>query len=603
MTKTTILIVEDEAIVAADLAGKLGQLGYEVAGIAERGVEAVELALRLKPDVVLMDIRLKGAMDGIEAAEAIRRKIDLPLIYLTAHSDSATLERAKFSQPFGYILKPFEERELSTTIEMALFKHQSDRQLRESEARLKAANEKLQLANEELQVANEEMQAQTEELQAQSEELQSQSEELQAQNRELSLLWKESKQTRDELRSAKEAAEAANRAKNQFLANMSHELRTPMAGILGMLDLALAGNLEEEQREFIETAHTSALSMVRILNDILDIIKIEKGAFSIVEKPFSVRKSLEHTINILLPVAKNKGLALHLTVDDNVPETLVGDHVRLGHVLTNLAGNAVKFTEKGKVEIRVTAGSPLGARREVTFAVSDTGIGIPVEKQGFLFKVFSQVDESHSRVYGGTGLGLAISKEIVERMGGAIGFTSEKGKGSTFSFSIPFAEAAEERDTVSAPWKTMSPGEVYPPAMATKPRLLVAEDDQTIIQVLGSMLKMAKYEVAFAENGRKAVEMWENGGYDLILMDIQMPLMNGYEATAAIREKESGRGRIPIIAMTAHAFREDEKRCLNAGMDAYISKPIDFMACLQLIRDNLKNGAVQPTKSGWNSDK
>jgi CheY-like chemotaxis protein len=286
----------------------------------------------------------------------------------------------------------------------------------------------------------------------------------------------------------------------------------------------------------------------------------------------------------------NKGLALHLTVDDNVPETLIGDHVRLGHVLTNLAGNAVKFTEKGKVEIRVTADSAtLNARRDITFTVRDTGIGIPEDKQGLLFKVFSQVDESHSRVYGGTGLGLAISKEIVERMGGTIGFTSEEGKGSTFSITIPFAEADAERDTGIALCETTSQGDAFRPEEVTKPRLLVAEDDQTIIQVLGTMLKMAKYEVAFAENGQKVVEMWENGQYDLILMDIQMPAMNGFEATAAIREKECSRdSHIPIIAMTAHAFKEDEKKCLDAGMDAYISKPIDFMACLQLIEDNLQ---------------
>ena len=403
----------------------------------------------------------------------------------------------------------------------------------------------------------------------------------------------ERKRAEEAQQQAKEAAEAATRTKSRFLANMSHELRTPMTGVLGMLDIVLLGPLEAEQREFIETARESGLSLVRILNDILDLTKIEKGKLAIEEKPLSLRKSLTNTINLLLPVAKSKGLDLNLTVADNVPETLVGDQTRINQVLTNLAGNAVKFTEKGKVKIRVTARDRIpDGKHAITFSVSDTGIGIPADKQEYIFQPFTQADESHTRSYGGTGLGLAIAKEIVERMGGTISFTSEEGTGSTFSFTIPFAEAEAERDESLSSGKTATAGDATQPEVMTKPRLLVAEDDQVTRKVLGTMLQMVKYETDFAENGQKVVEMWESGKYDLILMDVQMPLLNGFEATAAIRDKERNNGgHTPIVAMTAHALKEDEERCLAAGMDAYISKPIDLKECLQLIGETLKNAS------------
>jgi PAS domain S-box-containing protein len=402
------------------------------------------------------------------------------------------------------------------------------------------------------------------------------------------------KEAAEALRLEKKSSEAASRLKSQFLANMSHELRTPMTGVLGMLDIVLLGNLEAEQREFIEIAYSSARSLVRILNDILDMTKIEMGKLSIDEKIFSIRKCVENTCNILFPATKSKGLDIVCIVADDVPETLVGDQARLNQVLTNLAGNAVKFTEKGKVEMHVVAGnSRPDGKREITFTVTDTGIGIPDDKKERLFGVFSQVDESHSRSYGGTGLGLAISKELVERMGGTIFFTSNEGVGSTFSFTIPLGQARLENNTLPAA-EPVSP-ETAIPDLEVKgiPCILLAEDDSITRQVILQMLKQTKYNVDIAEDGLKAVEMWEKGEYDLVLMDVQMPRLNGFEATSAIREKERVHGgHTPIVAMTAHARKEDEERCLAAGMDGYISKPIDFQNCLQVIGDIIRQTAT-----------
>jgi PAS domain S-box-containing protein len=398
------------------------------------------------------------------------------------------------------------------------------------------------------------------------------------------------KEADEALRLEKEIAKSTAQAKNQFFINMSHELRTPMTGILGMLQLTLEEELAPVLRDYLEMTLSSANSLLRIINDILDMAKFEAGKLIIEEKPFSLQECITQAVDIITPEVRRKRLDFAVAVAEEVPVTVVGDNMRIRQVLLNIIGNAVKFTEGGKVVVRVTAGRPTGdGKRELTFTVTDTGIGIPDDKKDILFRAFSQIDASLNRGYGGTGLGLAISKEIVELMGGTISFVSERGVGTTFSFTIPLGEAGLEREVFSAA-KSLSSEVITTSQEREKiPRILLAEDDSIIRQVLGLMLKKSNYNLDIAEDGLKAVEMWEKGDYDLVLMDVQMPRLNGFEVTSAIREKERERGgHTPIVAVTAHARQEDEEICIAAGMDAYISKPIDFKQCLQVIGDILE---------------
>ena len=363
-----------------------------------------------------------------------------------------------------------------------------------------------------------------------------------------------------------------------------------MNGILGMIQLAHFGPLEADQQECLDVALSSGRALVRILNDILDLTSVEKKKLTLQNVPFLLRKCVSDTVALLSPEAIRKGLQLNTMVASDVPQTLIGDQVRLTQVLTNLVGNAVKFTEQGTVAVRITAG-PLG----VTFTVTDTGIGIPCDKQGLIFDPFSQADDSNTRQYGGTGLGLAISKEIVELMGGTITLESIEEQGSAFSFTLPHSEAAQSSAAPHA--GTALPGAVIasPGQGGDAPRILIAEDDHTNRAVLQMTFKQKKYLTDTALNGLQAVEKWENGTYDLIIMDVQMPVMDGIAATRAIREKEQEHGgHTPILGITAHAFPGDEARCLAAGMDKYLSKPVDLFALIAVVVKLANNRNAPP---------
>lgn len=403
----------------------------------------------------------------------------------------------------------------------------------------------------------------------------------------------------EELLKTRNAAETANLAKSQFLANMSHELRTPMNGILGSLQFILngyAGSLEAKQQELLTKANKSAHSLMRIITDILDLSKIDAGKLSIEYKPFSLRECVSETIELFSIEAHAKEIGLSFSFADDVPLAAIGDSVRLRQVLANLIGNAVKFTMQGNVHVEVVAGDKASdGRRRITFITSDTGIGIPDDKKHLLFRPFAQVDESDTRRYGGTGLGLAISAKIVETMGGAIFFASEEGRGSTFSFSLSLREAEPvESGLKPGPLSSAAAAPPIPGHDLPKLRILVAEDDLLAADLIRCTLEFNGLKMDLARTGREAVEMWEKGQYDLIIMDVQMPQMDGIAASRMIREKERSSGdHVFILAMTAHAFAEDQQRCLAAGMDGYLTKPFDLETGMKVIMEILKGAKKQ----------
>ncbi len=374
------------------------------------------------------------------------------------------------------------------------------------------------------------------------------------------------KRTEEALVGSELRAQAANRAKSEFLANMSHEIRTPMNGVLGMTQLALNTELTLQQREYLEMAHRSAEFLLEIVNDILDFSKIEAGKLTLDAIPFCVHEAVENVVMDMALCAHAKNLELTCELGSDVPAWLVGDPGRLRQVLLNLVSNAIKFTDRGEVDLTVRRVAATDKAIWLSFSVRDTGIGIPSDQVARIFEAFAQADTSITRTHGGTGLGLTISASLVSMLGGSLEIESEPGVGSTFHFRARFGPSDQPVAHKSGS---------SPPASTGKLQLLLAEDNLINQKVAVGMLAAAGHEIIVVNNGREAVAALEQRPFDAVLMDVGMPDMDGILATAKIREREKGTGRhTPIIGLTAHAMKGDQQRCLAAGMDDYVSKPI-----------------------------
>jgi signal transduction histidine kinase len=526
------ILVIDDMPVNIKLLVEVLKKEYEVT-YSDNGKDGIELAEKTPPDLIVLDIMMPE-MDGFEVCDALKknpRTQDIPIIFITALADSDQKAKGFEKGAVDYITKPFNPAEVLSRVKIHL-ELQNQRKLVEQYAeQLEEAVYKLELA--------------------------------------------------------KVDAEKASASKTNFLSNMSHELRTPLNGIVGFCELIQNSSSLSRINDYSGLIISESEVLIDLINDLLDISKIEAGKLELEYLPFD----LEHVVSGIAPFmrlkAEQKGLDFRIAIEPETPLRLVGDPMRLRQIIVNLSGNAVKYTEKGEVNVHIKSIEETAENVKLYFEIKDTGIGIPKEKQKDIFDRFVQADQSTTRKYGGTGLGTAITKQLVELMKGDIGMESEPGKGSLFWFTVTFDKRygvlQEKQDALE---DKIDPVDAM--QMGSSGKVLLVEDYPTNQLIASNHLTNAGYDVELATNGLEAVKLCEKMSFDLILMDVQMPEMNGYEATRKIRNGKTPNKDVSIVGLTGNAYKHDGDACLNAGMNDVITKPFRKKAFLSAVRKWVK---------------